>query len=80
MSGETELNVDSLIARLMEGKRQRNDKRRPIELTISSTWLSAGKDRSDDRRRNTWLVPEITRDLPQSADSSRARSTVEDMR
>ena len=84
MSGDTELNVDTLIARLLEGNRSWKSTmdgfRWHATLCFSSSsWMSAGKDRSNDRRWSTRSLFEITRDLSQSTDSPRIGSTPEDL-
>jgi hypothetical protein len=61
MSGDTELNVDSLIARLLEGNiKIRNEKFNDLSVLFSSTWMSTRKNCSNDRRGSKGIMFEIS--------------------
>lgn len=52
MTGDTELNVDNLIARLLEGTLKKKSIKMNIifnkQLIVSSTWMSTRKNCSND--------------------------------
>jgi len=80
MSGDSELNVDNIIARLLEGNSHWWTLNVIFVLFIRSSRISAGQNRSNDRRWSTRIMFEISWNLSQSADSTRTRSPIENLR
>lgn len=60
MAGDAELNIDSIIARLLEGKDSAILVLHSICSCCCSTRMSTGKNCSDDRRRSTRIMFKIT--------------------